>query len=422
MNISVDNKIVKITVINAFGIENRGDELLLNQCINEITEVFPNSQVHVVSFSPKPFQGIFSQSERIGNSTKGIFGKLKAIFYLFASYFWITKNISFFKIFIPKNQQKSARAIKNSNIIISCPGGYIHDTNTAYIVALFHIYLAQKLKKVTILAPQSIGPINGFFAKKITSFILSNASKICARENYTFEFLTKTLKLPHVLIEKTGDSAFWGSELEYCNSEIESEYKKLGINLSDKIFGITLVDWSFPNLPNPTLMKEKYLDELTKVIKYLIENLKFKVVVFNQVSEDLNLALDLAKNFKSNLVVQTKELKPNTLKGMFKHCKMFLGTRFHSCIFSLQAGIPTYAISYLPKTDNIMKELGLTKYVFNINNLNSSEIINVIEDSKNYTSEKIDTAICNYKLKNKNFLDVLIEEKNRLNLNQRSSI
>jgi colanic acid/amylovoran biosynthesis protein len=45
---------------------------------------------------------------------------------------------------------------------------------------------------------------------------------------------------------------------------------------------------------------------------------------------------------------------------MIARSKVFLGTRFHSCIFSMMAGRPTFAIAYLPKTEYIMNDLKLT--------------------------------------------------------------
>jgi colanic acid/amylovoran biosynthesis protein len=45
---------------------------------------------------------------------------------------------------------------------------------------------------------------------------------------------------------------------------------------------------------------------------------------------------------------------------MIARSKVFLGTRFHSCIFSMMAGRPTFAIAYLPKTEYIMNDLKLS--------------------------------------------------------------
>lgn len=82
----------------------------------------------------------------------------------------------------------------------------------------------------------------------------------------------------------------------------------------------------------------------------------------------------------------------------------FIGTRMHSNIFALSSGIKTLAISYEPKTEGIMKDLGLSEYVIKIENVNSrilNEKFNKLISDDNYQKKLNESLI----LLNKTFVD-----------------
>ncbi len=49
--------------------------------------------------------------------------------------------------------------------------------------------------------------------------------------------------------------------------------------------------------------------------------------------------------------------------GVYQTLDVFIGTAFHSIVFAIQSGIPTIAISYLPKVQRLMEGAGLGDYV-----------------------------------------------------------
>ncbi len=83
-------------------------------------------------------------------------------------------------------------------------------------------------------------------------------------------------------------------------------------------------------------------------------------VIFNQVSEDLPTAYDVQKKAKHPVVIDAVSREPDILRALIRRSSVFLGTRFHSCIFAMMAGRPTFAIAYLPKTEYIMNDLKLS--------------------------------------------------------------
>jgi colanic acid/amylovoran biosynthesis protein len=83
-------------------------------------------------------------------------------------------------------------------------------------------------------------------------------------------------------------------------------------------------------------------------------------VIFNQVSEDLPTAYEIRKKAKHPVIIDAVSREPDILRALITRSTVFLGTRFHSCIFAMMAGRPTFAIAYLPKTEYIMNDLKLS--------------------------------------------------------------
>jgi colanic acid/amylovoran biosynthesis protein len=244
--------------------------------------------------------------------------------------------------------------------VISAPGGYIHDTNFAYFIALLHIHLGTIMGKTVILAPQSVGPIERPFSRAVARHVLGKVPFLCARESYSWDFLALDLKLPEKNVYRTGDSAFWNTHVEDNPDLIDGIFDGLGAAKGAPIFGMTVVKWSFPKSKTAAADLDRYTDAVARAADHMAETYGLQPVIFNQVSEDLPASLDVQRKAKCKVIVDQTSREPDILRAMIARSKVFLGTRFHSCIFSMMAGRPTFAIAYLPKTEYIMNDLKLS--------------------------------------------------------------
>lgn len=104
-----------------------------------------------------------------------------------------------------------------------------------------------------------------------------------------------------------------------------------------------------------------------------------KIIMLNQVSEDLPAARAVKEMVGDRLIVDTKDRTPAVVRGMFSHATLSITSRFHSCIFSLLEGIPSIAISYVWKTQGIMEELDLSEWVHGIETVGASAIVAQID-------------------------------------------
>lgn len=353
---------MKFMIVNAFGRSNRGDSVLLDECIHEIRARFPDAEISGAVFegieAARAVHPTVAWSERIGNAPGGGAGRIKALVYLFAA--WLSAWLPFLGRLLPAKQRQTLEAIRRSDVVISAPGGYIHDTNFAYFIALLHIHLGTIMGKTVVLAPQSVGPIARPLSRAVARHVLGKVPYLCARESYSWDFLALDLKLPEKQVYRTGDSAFWNTHVENDPALIDGVFEKLGVPKDKPIFGMTVVKWSFPKSKTSPADLDRYTDAVARAADHMAETYGLQPVIFNQVSEDLPASLDVQRKAKTNVIVDQTSREPDILRAMIARSKVFLGTRFHSCIFSMMAGRPTFAIAYLPKTEYIMNDLKLS--------------------------------------------------------------
>ena len=353
---------MKFMIVNAFGRSNRGDSVLLDECIHEIRAKFPDAQIAGAVFegieTARAVHPDVAWSERIGNAPGGGAGRIKALIYLFAA--WFSAWLPFLGRLLPEKQRQTLDAIRSSDVVISAPGGYIHDTNFAYFIALLHIHLGTIMGKTVILAPQSVGPIARPFSRAVARHVLGKVPFLCARESYSYDFLAHDLKLPEKNVYRTGDSAFWNTHVEDNPALVDGIFESLGVANDHPIFGMTVVKWSFPKSKTSAADLERYTTAVARAADHMAETYGLQPVIFNQVSEDLPASLDVQRKAKSRVIVDQTSREPDILRAMIQRSRVFLGTRFHSCIFAMMAGRPTFAIAYLPKTEYIMNDLKLS--------------------------------------------------------------
>lgn len=357
---------MKFMIVNAFGRSNRGDSVLLDECIHEIRARFPSAEI-----SGAVFEGIADAaavhpsvmwSERIGNTGGGgAANRIKSLIFLMAA--WFSAYVPWLGLdrLLPEKQRATLRAIRESDVVISAPGGYIHDTNFAYFIALLHIHLGTILGKTVILAPQSVGPIERPVSRAVARSVLGKVPFLCARESYSWDFLAHELGLPEKNIYRTGDSAFWNDRVEDNKALVDAVYASLRVAPDKPVLGMTVVGWSFPKSKEPQAAYERYTDAVARVADHMSETYGMAPVIFNQVSEDLPTAYAVQKKAKHPIAIDASSREPDVLRALITRSRVFLGTRFHSCIFAMMAGRPTFAIAYLPKTEYIMNDLKLSQ-------------------------------------------------------------
>lgn len=124
------------------------------------------------------------------------------------------------------------------------------------------------------------------------------------------------------------------------------------------------------------------------------------------------MAQRVAEACQSRVIIDRVAREPDVLRALMSRATLFLGTRFHSCIFAMMAGVPTFAIAYLPKTSHILMDLKLDARQIAIDDMDGAAVIAALERDLRDTAKaraEIDGAVAHYRATHTRLGDVLRE-------------
>src|SRR5690606_7056163 len=152
------------------------------------------------------------------------------------------------------------------------------------------------------------------------------ADMTCARESYSYRFLTE-LGIGAERIIRTGDSAFWNFEATDNAMAVQAEFARLGASHARGIFAMTIVNWSFPGASEPEGDAARYAAAMAKIADTVWEIHGLQPVIFNQVREDLPMSRRVQNLAKHNIILDEADHEPELLRAMMARSAFFLGTR-----------------------------------------------------------------------------------------------
>jgi colanic acid/amylovoran biosynthesis protein len=270
---------------------------------------------------------------------------------------------------------------------------------------MLQVLIAARLARTVVMAPQSVGPVRSSFGQKVIASVLRRVDRAFVREQSSVDFVESLYgKLPANVVF-SGDLAFWYRRPE---QNIDADWRALGVDPARPIIGMTILEWSFPLAADPEAAEMAYLRALSRLVDRAIAD-DYQIVIFNQVSSDLK-AIDKFVAINDKAIVDRGSRSCGKLARMIAQCEIFIGSRFHSCIFGLIGSVPTGAIAYLPKTTGIMKDLGLSAYVRSIDDI-TPEIVDALYDellsNRATISNSVRAAVAGYRRGNGAFVDFL---------------
>lgn len=380
----------KITITNAYTWYNKGDAGILLGIVETLKKYYKNEvEIDVLSFTPEEDKIRYCKDKTIKNVYSNVLnphpykhtkiGKIKAIIKLIFSMIY-----QFLMINISKNslieQYDNYKSLNNCDYIVVCGGGFLGGRKFDSFMHLFQIYINTKFKKKVVMMGTSIEPITNKIIKKMTENILKKVDFIYAREVITFDYLQQFL--PKNKFELIPDMAFMLEDVKK-NIDYVDEWKKS----FNKIYGITVRKWEFPEENNGKELFENYKIELAKFIEYKAEKDNSLFVFVPQVIVEYGNDADVAKEIKNllqdkyrnNFIILEDDIHPNEVKQLIWNFDFFIGTRMHSNIFATSMGVPTIAIAYEKKTNGIMHTVELDDYVLEMNSITFEDLKTISE-------------------------------------------
>ena len=285
------------------------------------------------------------------------------------------------KYCISKEKRVSLEIMKNADAFFVKGGGLfqsyggVSSTYSMYFWC-YHIFLAKSFRKLIYVMANSFGPYYGPFVKEIAGKALRCCAIVTSRESLSSRMVKDKLELD---VSTYPDLAF---RLETGKLNREEVFLKYNLPKDRKLVALTMRPYRFPDANNPERAYKIFKEEMAKFIHWLYENGYMAVIVehtlaMNSHENDAACIKDVTSKIEimEYRLISEKTYDCHDLKCIYSYCDYIVGTRFHSVIFAIGSGIPGIAISYAGnKSKGIMKDLGLSKYVIDINEVTSKKL------------------------------------------------
>ncbi|GIV62058.1 MAG: polysaccharide pyruvyl transferase [Rhodothermaceae bacterium] len=277
---------------------------------------------------------------------------------------------------------------EKADLVLDAGGGSLFSSNKYFFYLglyqhLFNLWIAKKMGKPVIVAPQSIGPLFRVHDLKLSMFVLREMDEIMVRERFSSLLLEKE-KINHHLVP---DIAFIGGFVGDPSDEVSDQIRRI----DDTYFnvGVTVLDWrwAFEGYRGHSEIIESYLRKIAESLSICSNMYRMKVWVIPQVTagfgdSDYGVSMRLKDIINSNYagveveVVETNAVNPSDLSHLYSKMDVMIGSRMHSCILSIVQGVPTIGLAYQPKTIGTYELLGLSGYCFDVRYFDVIDLVN----------------------------------------------
>ncbi|MBN2057290.1 MAG: polysaccharide pyruvyl transferase CsaB [Candidatus Saganbacteria bacterium] len=307
---------MKVLISGYYGFGNVGDESVLQALVSGLKEIDPDIGITVLSAAPK--------------ITKEL-NKVEAV----NRYNWFRLLVKMLK----------------TNVFISGGGTLFQNiTSTKSFVYYVGLVLLAKLmfKKVAVIG-QGFGPLQGRFNRFLAKFALNRANLITLRDSASYEEL-KRLGVRNRNIFVTADPT------AMLKLPLLQEGRKI-LSLEAVRLGKPLLGVAVRNVPRQD--EERLYQTLSATLDWLAKERNLSpVFILFQCPEDMGETSKVINYMEQKSNVIFRICRPDEMLSLIANFDLLIGMRLHSLIFAAMNQVPMLGLSYDPKVDAFMKEIG----------------------------------------------------------------
>lgn len=336
-------KAVKIALSGYYGLHNSGDEAVLLSILTALEQV---GQEAGVSIEPVVLSGDPETTERLYGVRAAHRMRPWAVL----------------------------RAIRSSDALISGGGSLLQDVTSCKTIPYYLtiLQLAGWLRKPTFIYSQGIGPINHKTFYPYIRHVFSRATYISVRDQQSVKLLTR-IGLQQKTIHVVPDPVIGLSLPSTPGVQTSAANSRQGFDIAGKPYvAVSLRFWN----PDRSDMKAitKMLFQLSQMRAVHLRFLSFHGANDEQssryVMEKLKDNVFEVKSSRSTVCIDDAEHKsvmslcpllehPQSMLKEVSQCRVLVGMRLHSLIYAASQEIPLAGISYDPKIDQFLNQLGV---------------------------------------------------------------
>jgi len=325
----------KIVLSGYYGFNNSGDETILYAIISMFHKIDPSIEITVLSNEPEKTAKLYN---------------VRAV----SRWRW----------------SQVIRTVSECDVIISGRGSLLQDVSSInsplYYLAV--IFLARLLGKPVQIFAQGIGPLTNKKNRRLTAWILNRVSAITVRETGSKTELTSLgVTLP---VEVTADPVL-GLNRDNIDKEIGRsilERNDFYFTDEDKKLGVFIRSWG----------DNSFIGELVQALDNFAQQGWKIVFVPMQFPRDITVAKEAAKLMHNEVVILKEMYSPEETLAIIHHFDVVLGMRLHALIDAAILGKPIVGLSYDPKIDRFLEQLGQAS-LLSVQNLKAQTLLEVLQ-------------------------------------------
>ena len=336
----------KIVISGYYGFNNAGDEAMLTAILASLRAADPQVELTVISGNP--------------TDTKARH-KVESVYRF--------------------NALKIRQALLAADLLISGGGSLLQDVTSkkSLLYYLAVLAAAKFMGKKVMLYAQGIGPIRNGLMRSLTRMIVNRMDVVTVRDNDSAVELEQ-MGVARPLIQVTADAVL--------SLEKRSRYKgldlllKAGVDSKRPMIGVSVRRWE-----NDT----ECFKELGKALGRLSERDRAQIVLLPlQYPADI-AACEWLSPFISaenkNIVLLRGPYSTEEFMSIIGNFNILIGMRLHALIFAAVMQVPLLAVSYDPKVDSFVHEVGGT-VAGSVAKLTSSQVVECVNTMWNQVPEK----------------------------------
>jgi polysaccharide pyruvyl transferase WcaK-like protein len=367
---------MKIVIVNAFERGNRGDAALLSVAITQVREAFPGAEVAIAGFEHPAERPEFDSTPNLGSVRRYVgdesAGRITRIIRkatalslaVFAALPGSAGPLRALVRLLPGEMRAEVTALAGADLVLSVGGGHFNarddfasDLSIAFL--LLPLWLAQRFGVPVVLGPQSFGPFPRWRQQAMMRRVVGGARRTVAREAISVVRLAEAgVSLDRV--ERGVDSAF-----AFEGRSRRPWRDELAVPAAAELVLVTARRY----LSEP--QQADYEAAMTATVQHLLGRPDCHVVLVPQVTcsyqndddRTVNSRIAAAAGHPRLHVLDDDRIDHHDIFALYAQADAIVGTRFHSVIFGLNAGVPCLAVEYDHKTRGIMRDLGLEQWV-----------------------------------------------------------
>ncbi len=270
--------------------------------------------------------------------------------------------------------------LKRCDLFISGGGSLFQDITSKksiwYYMAL--IWLAKKIyRKKVMIYSQGIGPVNDPSNRKRLARLLEHTDIINVRDEDSRRALADMGLHKEVFV--TADTVF---TLEKPDKALGKRLlAEAGIACDRPLVGIAIRPWKDSD--------ERIVDALQKVVAHFSDQEAELILLPFYQPGDLVISQKVADlaGARAEAHILKDRLDERQMLSVIANTDVMLSMRLHGLIFGVIGEAYPIAISYDPKVDSLMKELGMPAPA-TVDNLSAEELIERLEDALSHLSER----------------------------------